>query len=539
MLAEYKTKLCVGGDSLEDPFEVKSGWTGEKGGLTKWPSVYIMDISEYLNGKNSQDLMIRLLNEYKEGKAYRYFSDEWVKEIFYHYINSASDKCMVKSKVTPSQAVNNKPYDVWIILKKDAGNVPGGQILSAYCSCTAGMLGSCNHIAGVLFRIEHAVKTGMTKPTSTGKLCEWTVPKKRTKINPKKVSDFIWKKSQYTKTQIDVNKENEISARKRSFTPLNKSQENKIQDGCRIRQELHKLLQNDLPNSCFSLLMDKRRVEEPEEAVSRIPDTLNDIAKNVPKDGLTHEERKKVFLSQIKMTEEQRTSLMRATVSQSQSENWKEHRRGRVTASLFHRLCSRVKSLRKDHNEDPTSVISAVMRDKECIQTKAMKHGISSEPVAKHAYSAVMKSRHKLFKCEDSGLVVHKDKPFVAASPDLLVQCKCCGDGLCEIKCPESIKDQKPSTANVPYLVEAEDKQVSLKKKHPYYYQIQGQMGITERQYCDFFVFTHHGHICMRVSFDQEAFNEIMKDISWFWNNYIVDELLKNESVLNEKVINH
>ena len=63
--------------------------------------------------------MERLLNEYKVGKAYRYFTAEWVKEIFYHNINSKSDKCVIKAKVTPSQAVNNKPYDVWVVIRKD------------------------------------------------------------------------------------------------------------------------------------------------------------------------------------------------------------------------------------------------------------------------------------------------------------------------------------------------------------------------------------------------------------------------------------
>ena len=105
--------------------------------------------------QKSSGLDERLLNEYKEGKAYRYFSGKWVKEIYYHYISEKSDKCMLKAKVTPSQAVNNEPYDCWIIIKKDVGDIPGGQIMSAYCTCTAGMLGSCNHIAEVLLRIEH------------------------------------------------------------------------------------------------------------------------------------------------------------------------------------------------------------------------------------------------------------------------------------------------------------------------------------------------------------------------------------------------
>ena len=58
-------------------------------------------------------------------------------------------------------------------------------------------------------------------------------------------------------------------------------------------------------------------------------------------------------------------------------------------------------------------------------------------------------------------------------------------------------------------------------------------MGILERKYCEFFVFKHHGHICVRETFDPEKFNEIMGDMTWFWGNYIADELLKKEMFLD------
>ncbi|XP_053399723.1 uncharacterized protein LOC128557095 [Mercenaria mercenaria] len=233
----------------------------EKLGRPKWPSVYITDISDYLNTKNPETLMKRLLNEYKEGKAYRYFSSEWVKEVHYHDLGEHSDKCIIKSKVTPSQAVNNKAYDVWIVIRKDKNTVPGGQILNAYCSCTAGMMGSCNHIAGVLFRMEYAVKTGMTRPTSTSKACEWTVPKKKTTVKMGKARDFTWKKAKYTQLPRNKDKENETNIKKLNFTPLNKSQQNKVEDGEKLRNELKELLAEDMPNSCFMLLMNKKKLK--------------------------------------------------------------------------------------------------------------------------------------------------------------------------------------------------------------------------------------------------------------------------------------
>ena len=54
----------------------------------------------------------------------------------------------------------------------------------------------------------------------------------------------------------------------------------------------------------------------------------------------------------------------------------------------------------------------------------------------------------------------------LAASPDLLIECTCCGEGLLEIKCPYSIANECPTIENLPYLVTTNDKMV-LEKKTP------------------------------------------------------------------------
>ena len=52
-----------------------------------------------------------------------------------------------------------KDYIVWIIVTKDKVKMPGGQIISAYFQCTAGLMGLRNHIA-MLFHIEAAMLQG-------------------------------------------------------------------------------------------------------------------------------------------------------------------------------------------------------------------------------------------------------------------------------------------------------------------------------------------------------------------------------------------
>ena len=48
--------------------------------------------------------------------------------------------------------------------------------------------------------------------------------------------------------------------------------------------------------------------------------------------------------------------------------------------------------------------------------------------------------------------MILKEHQLIAASPDYLVICKCCGDGLLEVKSPHSIRHEKPTVQNLDYL---------------------------------------------------------------------------------------
>ncbi|XP_052267569.1 uncharacterized protein LOC127869228 [Dreissena polymorpha] len=153
-----------------------------------------------------------------------------------------------------------------------------------------------------------------------------------------------------------------------------------------------------------------------------------------------------------------------------------------------------------------------------------MKHGIAMEPAAKREYITTQKKTHRKFKAINTGLAVNKDKSFLAASSDMETFCMCCGSGLCEIKCPEIIKDQTPTPTNVPFIFEQDDT-LSVDPNHSYYYQIQGQMAICQKAFCDFFVFTFHGHLLLRVFFDAEFWENVKDKLCWFWLEHILPSL--------------
>ena len=58
--------------------------------------------------------------------------------------------------------------------------------------------------------------------------------------------------------------------------------------------------------------------------------------------------------------------------------------------------------------------------------------------MARELYLKARKQHHNDLTVADSGLVINPQWPFVAATSDGIVDCKCCGKGVLEIKCPYS-----------------------------------------------------------------------------------------------------
>jgi len=61
---------------------------------------------------------------------------------------------------------------------------------------------------------------------------------------------------------------------------------------------------------------------------------------------------------------------------------------------------------------------------------------------------------------------------------------------------------------------------IELKQTHVYYAQIQGQMAITDRKWCDFVVYTSNGISIGRVTF-------------YFWKNTILPKLVNFHDNVN------
>ena len=131
--ADYQSLLHTDDEGrLPDPFyELEKGWKTEAESINTWPPTVIQDISVYLNKNDTVtgkvSLSKRLLCDYKEQKAYSYFTSKFLFDVMYNAIKAESSYCFLKCKCQPSQRIKDVAHDVWILIRKHTGD-----IVSAY-----------------------------------------------------------------------------------------------------------------------------------------------------------------------------------------------------------------------------------------------------------------------------------------------------------------------------------------------------------------------------------------------------------------------
>lgn len=128
-----------------------------------------------------------------------------------------------------------------------------------------------------------------------------------------------------------------------------------------------------------------------------------------------------------------------------------------------------------------------------------------------------------VYKC---GLVVSKRGPTLACTPDGKVIDPGCTEpfGLLEVKCPETkfLVTPLDACSDSNFCCENVDGQCKLKITHPYYAQVQGQMGITGAKWCDFVVYTKKGMSIERISFDPQYWHELEgKLLLYYYEHFI------------------
>lgn len=179
------------------------------------------------------------------------------------------------------------------------------------------------------------------------------------------------------------------------------------------------------------------------------------------------------------------------------SQEWKQLRAGKVTASRIADIIAKTKS---GYSTSRKNYMTDLIRERfgvidEGFTNAAMQHGTETEPFARHEYSI----RNNVM-VDEVDFVNHPKIAMSGASPDGIVN-----DGLVEIKCPNS-------ATHFDYILE----DVVPEKYKP---QMAWQMACTGAKWCDF------------VSFDNRA----PEGLQYFQIRYMRDEVyiqsLENEVI--------
>ncbi|KAK3104382.1 hypothetical protein FSP39_000663 [Pinctada imbricata] len=494
----------------------------------------------------SEDTARQHLNQYKIGKAYQYFKSEWLKEVYYHPVDRASLYCFLRAKCTPSQSLRSDAHTAWICCEKASGDIK-----SAYCTCTAGYGQTCNHVAGLLFRVEYANKMGYTSCTSSK--CEWVVPKERS-LEPAMIKDMTFERSQHGKAGKT---RPPLGHKKRDYNPLPQTDDSRVTEHNESEDDeffstFTDELRKSLPNACLFKGIDidaSQGREEVQQVLEEQPDIDQGIYTELPTQTgedvndflmenaidlcVQSDSTEKISPSSISM-------INKSTVGQAKNESWHAMRKGRITSSNFYSIHTKVATIKKKTavTHDVKPLLKNIMGYRKINpNVKSLKYGREMEPVAKSVFLKEFSTKHKNVNSEECGIIVDAVRPFIAASPDLLLSCACCGDGCLEIKCPLIGKCQSCQsfcTCNVPHCLRLRNYCLSLKHEHSYYAQIQGQMHVSGRRWCDFFVYTCNGNYTERVYYDETYFAEIVRSLDFFFFSYVLPEIksncLKNEN---------
>ena len=391
-------------------------------------------------------------------------------------------------------------------------------------------------MAAIMFKIECAVRLGYTSTTS--QLCKWNETFCRKVLAHIDVLSATYH-AVFILFQIEpslvVNIQFQRPKRGRDLvetqTPSRPGKMMKSSPHSTALEEmfLRELQQISPSSAVFSSLAPVSKTMTPAPIIRKLPTPLTALQKHVYTNMSQSELNaacQDVFKS-IVISWEECTYLEECTRLQSQSRLWFEQRIGRITASRFSAVAH------ASLDPPPTHLVKQLMeRSPSLSHIPAIQWGVDHEDVARAAYLELANENHINVKFLAAGLHLNPNFPHFGASLDGIICCECCGEGIIEIKCPYKHRDKSPHDVSDPlfYLQRDDNGKLHLKNSHQYYYQVQGQIAVCEKEYCDFVCWTPEGMHVERILPDSAHFAETKPALDYFFIKVLLPLLLSGKS---------
>jgi hypothetical protein len=387
-------------------------------------------------------------------------------------------------------------------------------LLYQYCICRGD--GSCKHIAALLFGLTALCSElqDRSEVSSTDVAAWWVNPRKSTR--PRLANE------------VDIRKE---PIGDRQPRPDENTYKPVVQPGdFNIEKEIFRLLKRTQTNAVALYVLSDSEDSDSSVDLEPFPMNVCDLATEFkqlhPTLHVDHSAEQFTEFLASKIDTDIVESISDCTIGQGNNEQWGYQRLGRITASTFYNVCH----FRSGTCNYDNYIVKSVMGKYSGITSVPLQYGHDTEPVARQLYIDQINNLHEHFTVRECGLHVNVQYPYLGASPDGLVACSCCGEGLLEIKCAYTHRHDTPQDAAKTLRSFSQvDGSTTLKADidSPFYVQIQGQLAITGRKWCDFVFHTTKGIYYQRVVSDRQFWeNYILPKLHKFYMKYIVPKLI-------------
>ncbi|XP_072751049.1 uncharacterized protein [Anoplolepis gracilipes] len=191
-----------------------------------------------------------------------------------------------------------------------------------------------------------------------------------------------------------------------------------------------------------------------------------------------------------------RAVLECATRGQHENPEWHNIRRNLLTASNFGKICSRKETT------SCQNLVKAILYPPR-LTNAAVEWGKEKEIMAREQLQMELG-----IEINDCKLFIDEEIPYLAATPDSIIG----DDTIVEIKCPYAAR-------------------------HTYYFQVQGQLHITQRKYCIFAVWTPFGLKYTFVERDDRFWeSKMLPLLKRFYEDCLIPEIIDSRAERNMSI---
>lgn len=292
--------------------------------------------------------------------------------------------------------------------------------------------------------------------------------------------------------------------------------------------EMLSIIREQVPDACMLHAWEKQPKETPFQTPELTVDTL---LEKVAAYGSRHEvdiDSATSFMQEMKWTEDEQDIIEMQTRGQHLNQNWHKMRYGLVTASNVRKILHSTDKGKTAENLLKESPLNS-FDDKNLPQ--AIAFGRANEKKALTMFTRSHRYLHRKCSFRQPGLFVSTSYPFLAATPDAIVECKHrhCETFLVEVKCLFADRNSHPKAAlKKRNFCEQDDAgKFKVNKCHEYYHQIQCQMAVTGIHKSYLCIYTRKGIESIQVDFDSDFWDKALPVLKSFWTKEMFPKLLE------------